>query len=394
MNRLPHGLLPIMIAYITYMHSPVLALACRWGARRTGIRAVGLSLFSVVFFAIGTVAHAQFQEVGPPPYSPAVARQKIRTLIEKVDSSNPQPTVDALFRLAPWYRDILDEELIAVWQGDGRASLTPVLEPLADARVASAIVEFSWRQQPQATFNLTFAPVLGQLMARYPDSAGPFLSDLLAPAASGRPPLSNAEAVAVCRILLDMPDIGTWKKSALQILPHYRQVAENLLAQDLDGADREKSYRAQMWLRELHGQEPGQPIPRRNPAPTPSPATGARTNGNPNATPAPSIRTVDGRPTLARADSDPPSPTPAAAPPPSLYHQATSGKLQCGGGPVPQNAEYVFRNLPLGKMQLDYDTKTWEARLVPGEGQTQKLVLRNISSGPQKHCVVHWTVSQ
>jgi hypothetical protein len=323
-----------------------------------------------------------------------VARQKIRTLIEKVDSSNSQPTVDALFRLVPWYRDILDEELIAVWQGDGRASLTPVLEPLADARVASAIVEFSWRQQPQATFNLTFAPVLGQLMARYPDSAGPFLSDLLAPAASGRPPLSNAEAVAVCRILLDMPDIGTWKKSALQILPHYRQVAENLLAQDLDGADREKSYRAQMWLRELHGQEPGQPIPRRNPAPTPSPATGARANGNPNATPAPSIRTVDGRPTLARADSDPPSPTPAAAPPPSLYHQATSGKLQCGGGPVPQNAEYVFRNLPLGKMQLDYDTKTWEARLVPGEGQTQKLVLRNISSGPQKHCVVHWTVSQ
>jgi len=367
---------------------------------------VRLSLCSIAFFAIAMDARAQFKEIGPPPYSPAVARQKIRTSIEKVDASNPQPTIDALFGLAPWYRDILDEELIAAWQKDGRASIAPVLDPLADARVAAAIVEFSWRREPQATFNLTYAPLLGRLMERYPDSATPFLADLLAPAASGRPPLSNTEAEAVCRILLDMPDTRTWKKSALQILPHYRQVAENLLAQDLHGADREKSYRAQIWLRELDGNEPGfanqqsqQPIPRRKPAPTPSPAA-----ENSSATPTTSIRTVDGRPTLARADSSPPPTlpgapapprTPQAAParPPSLYQQATSGTLKCGGGPVPQNAEYVFRNLPLGKMQLDYDAKSWEARLVPDEGQTQKLVLKNISSGPQKRCVVHWTVS-
>ena len=31
------------------------------------------------------------------------------------------------------------------------------------------------------------------------------------------------------------------------------------------------------------------------------------------------------------------------------------------------------RNVPLGKMQLDYDTKIWDARLAPGDGQTQKV---------------------
>ena len=357
----------------------------------------GSFLCALAVVALATAAHAQFKEVGPPPYPPAVARQKIRALIEKADAANPQPTIDALFGLAPWYRDLLDEELIAAWQKDDRSRMVPLLGPLADVRVASAIVQFSWRQQPQATFTLANAPVLGQLMARYPDSATPFLADLLAPGASGRAPLSNSEAEAVCRILLDMPDTGNWKKSALQILPHYRQAAENLLAQDVHGADREKSYRAQVWLSELDGDKPQQQIPRTKPAPSPSSATasaaGTVANGNPNAAPAPSIRMVDGRPTLARADSNPPSPTPAAPPPPSLYRQATSGTLQCTGGPVPQNAEYVFRNLPVGKMQLDYDTKIWDARLAPSEGQTQKLILRNISSGPQKRCVVHWTVS-
>ena len=57
-------------------------------------------------------------------------------------------------------------------------------------------------------------------------------------------------------------------------------------------------------------------------------------------------------------------------------------------GPIPQNAEYVFRDVPLVKMRLDYDTKNWDARLVPGEGQTQRLIVRNKSSGPQKRCVV------
>ncbi len=45
-------------------------------------------------------------------------------------------------------------------------------------------------------------------------------------------------------------------------------------------------------------------------------------------------------------------------------------------------------------MQLDYDTKTWEARLAPGDGQTQRLILKNKGSGPQKRCVVHWSVIQ
>jgi hypothetical protein len=43
-------------------------------------------------------------------------------------------------------------------------------------------------------------------------------------------------------------------------------------------------------------------------------------------------------------------------------------------------------------MQLEYDTKTWDARLMPAEGQTQRLILKNKSSGPQKRCTVHWTV--
>ena len=66
--------------------------------------------------------------------------------------------------------------------------------------------------------------------------------------------------------------------------------------------------------------------------------------------------------------------------------------IESTGGPIPQNAEYVFRNLPLVKMQLDYDTKNWDARLVPVDGETQKLIVKNKGSGPQKRCVVHWKV--
>ena len=69
-----------------------------------------------------------------------------------------------------------------------------------------------------------------------------------------------------------------------------------------------------------------------------------------------------------------------------------SGTLECSGGPVPQHAEYVFRNLPLLKINLDYDQKVWQARLVPGESQTQRLILKNVSPGPQKRCVVHWSI--
>ena len=272
MNQPPHGLLPVVIANI---YSATLTAAC----------------WSLLHLTLAPTANAQFKEVGPPPFSPTVARQKIRTSLEKIDPGNPQQTVDMLNGLVPWYRDILDEELIAGWQRDGRANLTQVIEPLADARVASAIVDYSWRQAPQATFNLTYAPMLGHLMARYPDSAKPFLADLLGPAANGQQTLnlSHAEAEAVCRILLDMPDIGTWKKSALQILPHYRLEAERLLAQDVQGDDREKSYRAQMWQRELGVAVPGtanQPqSPRARPAVSQPPVTTRAPAGNQNQAP-------------------------------------------------------------------------------------------------------------
>jgi hypothetical protein len=69
-----------------------------------------------------------------------------------------------------------------------------------------------------------------------------------------------------------------------------------------------------------------------------------------------------------------------------------SGTLECTGNAIPQNAEYIFRNLPLLKLQLDYDHKVWEARLAPAENQSQRLILKNRSSGPQRRCVVHWSV--
>jgi hypothetical protein len=57
-----------------------------------------------------------------------------------------------------------------------------------------------------------------------------------------------------------MPDTGTWKKSALQILPHYRRVAEALLDGDIRGGDREKSYSAQRWLADLRKADAAFPL--------------------------------------------------------------------------------------------------------------------------------------
>jgi hypothetical protein len=74
------------------------------------------------------------------------------------------------------------------------------------------------------------------------------------------------------------------------------------------------------------------------------------------------------------------------------YSGPRSGTLESTIALIPQNGEYVFRDLPLVKLQLDYDSKIWDARLAPGEGQTQRLIVKNKSSGPQKRCVVHWTV--
>jgi hypothetical protein len=351
------------------------------------------------FLAMRVTADAQFKVVGPPPYPPTVARQKIRALLEGVDPGNRAETVKTLSGLLSWYRDILDEELIAAWQKDSRANLTELMEPLADARVASGVIEFSWRKERQAAFSLAYAPMFVNLMTRFPESAQPFLDDLL----GGTPGLSQPEAETACRILLDMPDIGTWKKNALQILPHYRRVAEGLLAQDLHGRDQEKSYAAQRWLADLrsdaHGianepQSPRRSSPRSRPAVNESTPTGdqtaaaARPRASNDPAPSPAANSTPVRPSLQAA----PRPSPAAGSAAPPYSGPKSGTFECGGGPIAQNAEYVFRNVPLVKMKLDFDTKTWDARLAPGDGQTQKLIVKNKSPGPQKHCVVHWTV--
>jgi hypothetical protein len=365
-------------------------------------------------------------------------------LLDQVEPANRQQTIDKLNSWTPWFRNILDEELTAGWQRDSRERLTLLMEPLADARVAAAVVEFSWRTRTEATLNPSYASMLGRLMARYPESGSVFLSDLLGPVP---PELSPPGIETVCRILLDMPEIGTWSESALKILPRYRATAERLLMQDRQGDDQEKSYRAQIWLAQLRGEplgvtnqpsiargktvspapdrDAGASIPRGravSPAPDrdagpllfpPSAAPSSSTAGErgPEITPsnqqaqrssplapkpAPAQPLPATAPVSKPSTTDSPgvqprqvSPVPAASQP---YNGAMSGTLECNGGPVPQNAEYVFRNLPPLKMQLDYDQKVWEARLVPGENQSQRLILKNKSSGPQKRCVVHWSI--
>lgn len=325
---------------------------------------------------------AQFKVVGPAPYPPTIARQKIRALLEGVDPANRPQTVETLSGLLTWYRDILDDELISAWKKDSRANLTGLVEPLADSRVASGIVQFSWRERREAALDPAYAPMFANIMARFPESAQPFLNDLLGQPA---PVLSQPEAETVCRILMDMPDVGTWRKNALEILPHYRRVAESLLAQDLHGSDQEKSFQAQRWLADLRMDASGnpnqQPYPRRRPSPS-----------------RPAVAVNDSTPTgdqIAPVASAPPrSALPPAAALSSVlpYSGPKSGTLESNGGPIPQNAEYVFRNVPPVKMQLDYDTKIWDARLAPGDGVTQRLIVKNKSSGPQKRCVVRWSV--
>jgi hypothetical protein len=350
----------------------------------------------VVLVTTMVAADAQFKVVGPPPYSPTVARQKIRALFEGVDPANRQQTITTLNGLLSWYRDIIDEELIAGWQKDSRANLAELMQPLADSRVASAVVEFSWRQERAQAFTIAYAPMFVNLMMRFPESAKPFLDDLLPATGQHTPQLSQAEAETVCRILLDMPDLGTWKKNALEILPHYRRVAESLLVQDLHGSDQEKSYAAERWLADLRSdaggasaaeqssrRSPGRSRPAVNESTPTGDQTAAVTRRQTGDAPAPSLQTAPRSPQAAARSS---------APAPAPYSGPKSGTLECGGGAIPQNAEYVFRNVPLAKMKLDYDTKNWDARLAPGDGQTQKLIVKNKSSGPQKHCVVHWTV--
>jgi hypothetical protein len=343
------------------------------------------SAAAFAFIAASMCATAQFKEVGPPPIPAPAARQQIRTLLEKVDPGNRQQTVTTISGLLAWYRDLVDEEIIAAWQKDGRANLPEVIESLADSHLASSIVENSWRKQREATFMPAYAPMFGHLMLRYPESAKPFLDDLLRLGAPGQPTpdLSTPEAETVCRILIDMPtDIGTWKKSALQILPHYRRTAESLLARDLHGDDQEKSYRAQLWLADLKSNVPAVPTERQSPRGRPQPSLSSSASSSADAP-----RAMPVAPPVVT----PAIPSPAQTPVPASS-QMKSGTLECSGNPIPQNGEYVFRNLPSARLQLEYDARTWDVHLAPGEGQTQRLILRNKSPGSQKRCVVHWTV--
>jgi hypothetical protein len=254
-----------------------------------------------------------------------------------------------------------------------------LMAPLADARLASAIVEISWRQQRPAAFKLSYAPMLGDLMARYPASAEPFLADLL-----GQPPdLSPAEAEAVCRILLDMPDSGNWRKVALQVLPHSRPAVQSLLVQDLKGTDQEKVYRARFWLSDLKLSDPDAPTNDRKAlsrsVSRPAPAAGSSSPQRPHIVDQAALGgTISGGATSGDAIGFP-------------YTGPTAGTVKCSGGPIPQNGEYVFNGLPLGNIQVDVGGKPWEARLIP-RGQTQDLVIRNIGSGSQKRCTVHWNM--
>ncbi len=344
-----------------------------------------------------TPAHAQFKVTGPAPYSPAVARQKIRALLEKVDANNREQTVTTLTGWLAWYRDIIDEELIAAWQKDTRGNLTDVVKSLADAKVAVGVINFSWGPQRAAAFLPGYAPMFEDLLLRFPDSGQPMMNDLVHAAAAGQPlDLSPTEAETVCRILIDMPDIGLWRKQAVQILPFYRATAQSLLARDLRSGDPETVDRANFWL-----YDPRSSIQQSSEGGAPS--TGRRKMVPPGERPALIGADPDpsaGAPTLQRRTPQtnpqpdpPPAVTAAIAPDPKSYNGPMSGTLQCRGEAVPQNAEYVFRNLPPLKLQLDYDTKMWDARLVPGDDGTQRLILRNKSSGAQRKCVVHWTVS-
>jgi hypothetical protein len=351
-----------------------------------------LATFTAVSLSIllAPVAHAQFKEIGPPPFSKAVAHQRMRGLLDRVEPGNRDQTIDQLNRLVPWFRDVLDDEMVSAWQRDNRDRLLLVMEPMADPHVASAVVAFSWHSRTDATLNPTYAPMLSHLMARYSDSGREFLSDLLAP---DRPQLGPLQEETVCRILIDMPDIGSWSRSALQILPHYRATAERLLQQDSQASDSDKMYRARMWLAQLRGERTGAaepPTPRRRTviSPAPGDTSGPILRPSPGAIPA---RPPAAPPAPPVQPADPPPPA-ATTIVPRVYNGPTSGTLECTGNPVPQNAEYVFRNLPPLKLQLDYDHKIWEARLTPAQDQSQRLILRNISSGPQKRCLVRWSV--
>ena len=94
-----------------------------------------------------------------------------------------------------------------------------------------------------------YAPLFVNMMTPFPESAKPMMDDLLRGARSRQPvDLSDAAAETVCRFLLDMPDIGAWRRNANEILPLYRTAARRLLLQDLRSDDGERRDRASYWL--------------------------------------------------------------------------------------------------------------------------------------------------
>jgi hypothetical protein len=191
-----------------------------------------------------------------------------------------------------------------------------------------------------------------------------------------------------------MPDTGNWKKLALQILPHYRGTVQNLLAQDIRGNNVEKASRAQFWMNDLKLNVVVADSGRFSSRPAPPP---------PSASPPPASTLISGRPhiveqpsgvvassTLPSASSyvpEPFSPAPYSLP----YGGPRVGTLKCAA-PVPPGGEYVFHGMPAGNIQIDVDGKPFEARLAPGAGTSQDLILTNKGSGVQKKCTVRWSL--
>lgn len=134
-----------------------------------------------------------------------------------------------------------------------------------------------------------------------------------------------------------------------------------------------------------HAANPGQKNIARETPEAPSPIAGADTSPS-----RPHITQPER--TNLPAEQRPPAPRGGAAPQ-LTYNGPRSGTLTCSGL-VPQNAEFVFRNLPPVEIKLEYDARIWSARLQPGDGETQRLILKNISSGPQKKRAVHWNTIQ
>lgn len=351
------------------------------------------SLLVPLALLAGWTAQAQFKVTGPAPYTPAVARQKIKALVDKVDAGTQKQTVDTLTGWLAWYRDIIDDELIAGWKKDTRSKLADVIQPLADARIAAAVIDFSWREQRPAAFLPAYAPMFEDMLVRFADSGKPMLDDLIRAAAAGAPlDLSEANAETVCRILLDMPDIGSWRKTAIQILPFYRQTAQLLLAVDVRGFPGEKRDRAQFWL-----YDPRSPL-RENQQASAAPPFATRGETASNRSQPPPLATNNSRPSLmtqpSAAEAQPPQQAPASAATPKPYNGPASGTLRCVGQPIQPNAEYSFEGLPNQRLRVEIDGKNWEGRIEGGPDNTQTLIIKNTAAKAQKSCTVKWSLER